>query len=241
MYPIRLKSGNWVSMAGVSESQHSLAGDSEACLSFSACHVLESQGLFLTGFMQPLSPRFLAAVSHTTMAGNTYEAVYNAILKYGICIEATWPIPAGNDWTWDEFYATPPPEAYNEAKAWLNTHSVEFVTDCAESLLTTAPLWTEVNLGYTTHGIEQLNTTQELDSEPNGGDPTPYVKPLSPVVHFNLLLLTIKNMPQIGTQDLGGELRIVIKAATPDQWNAACMMFGRDPAAPVDETVTLNP
>lgn len=165
--------------------------------------------------MIKLSPRFLAAVSHTTTQGNSYQAVFNAIEQYGICTEDIWPLPFGNSWTWADFYASPSVEAYKEAMWLKEQFNISFQANIGADNLVSAPLWTEVNLGYTTHSVEQINPTTELDSEPSlapighGGDQVPYLKPLSPVVHYNLLLLTPKVMGNVefvqksGTQEFG--------------------------------------
>jgi hypothetical protein len=42
--------------------------------------------------------------------------------------------------------------------------------------------------------------------------------------------------PQITTQNHGGELRIVLKASTPEQWQALCAVYGFDPNDPAIET-----
>lgn len=215
MNPIRITSEDWTGYLGQSESQHSQACDSFACVSFSAVHCLESQIQFLTGQVVKLSPRFLAAVSHTTTEGNSFQAVFNAIIQYGICTEDTWPVPFGTAWTWAEFYATPSAEAYKEALFFKNQFIIALQANTSPVALSSAPLWVEVNLGYTTHAVEQINTTTELDSEPNlappghGGDVAPYLKSLAPVVHYNLLLLTPKTMSnaifyhKAGTQEYG--------------------------------------
>lgn len=234
MNPIRLTSKDWSGYLGVSESQHSLECDTEACVSFSACHVLESQIQFLTGQKVKLSPRFLAAVSHTTTQGNSFQNVFNAILKYGICTEDTWPIPPGLEWTWADFYATPSPAAYKEALWFKQQFTVTFQANNATPQLASAPGWPEVNLGYTTHAVEQINVNTELDSEPSlappghGGDQPPYLKPLSPVVHFNLLLLTQKVMSNVqfvrnGTTNVFG---FFVPATTPDTLIDKALNFG---------------
>lgn len=223
MNPTRLTSKDWSAYLGVSESQHSQACDSEACISFAACHVLESQIQFLTGQKVKLSPRFLAAVSHTTLAGNSFQAVFNAILQYGICTEDTWPIPAGTGWTWSEFYQSPPPAAFKEALWFKQQFNIALQADISPSDLVSAPLWTEVNLGYTTHAVEQININTELDSEPNlappghGGDLPPYLKPLAQVVHFNLLLLTQKVPSNVQfIQNGDGEYGFFVPATSPE-------------------------
>jgi hypothetical protein len=222
MNPIRRKSMDWTDCLGVSESQHSLNCDSESCVSFAACHVLESQIQFLTGQKVKLSPRFLASVSHTTIAGNTFQNVYNAIVQYGICTEDTWPIPAGLNWSWSDFYKTPPPQAYSEALWFKQQFNVALQAKISPQNLVSAPLWTEVNLGYTTHAVEQINLNTELDSEPNlappghGGDTIPYLKPLAPVVHYNLLLLTQKVSSNVQfIQNGNGEYGFFVPATSP--------------------------
>lgn len=222
--PVRKVNQDWSGYLGVSESQHSMDCDSEACVSFSACHVLESQILFLTGRLIKLSPRFLASVAHTTINGNTFQKVFNAISEYGICTEDTWPIPPGLAWTWTDFYQTPSQEAYKEALWFKQQFNIAMQAQISPTSLVFAPLWTEVNLGYTTHAVEQININTELDSEPNlappghGGDQPPYLKPLSPVVNYNLLLLTSKIMSNVkfvrnGQSD---EFGFFVPATTPD-------------------------
>ncbi len=46
-----------------------------------------------------------------------------------------------------------------------------------------------------------------------------------------------KPMTQISTQNYKGELRILLKASTPEQWAALCAVYGIDPVAQVDETI----
>lgn len=213
--PIRMKNKDWSGYLGVSESQHSRQCDSQACVSFSACHVIESQIQFLTGQKIKLSPRFLASVSGTTTQGNSLQAVYNAILEYGICTEDTWPLPVGIDWTWEEFYKSPPKEAYDEALWFKQQWNIDFQSHVSPNSLVTAPLWTLLDLGSEQHIVEQINFTTELDTEPSlappghGGDEAPYLKPLGKVINYNLLLLTPKTMSNVefvhkaGTNEYG--------------------------------------
>lgn len=225
--PTRLQSKDWSGYLGVSESQHSLVCDSEACLSFAACHVLESQIQFLTGQKVKLSPRFLASVSHTTQAGNSFQAVFNAIVQYGICTEDTWPVPPGlSNWTWDDFYQTPSAAAYKEALWFKQQFNVTLQANISPQSLVSAPLWTEINLVTTTHAVEQINANTELDSEPNlappghGGDQVPYLKPLGPVVHYNLLLLTLKNMSNVVWCHTAGTQEYFFKVPATDSKSA---------------------
>ncbi len=232
--PIRMPSKDWSGYLGVSESQHSQACDAECCVSMSACHVLESQIQFLTGQKVKLSPRFLAAVSKTTIAGNTFQRVYNAIEQYGICTEDIWPIPAGLNWTWTEFYQTPSPEAFAEALWFKQQFNITLEANIGTESLVSAPLWTEVNLGYTTHAVEQINLNTELDSEPNlappghGGDQPPYLKPLAPVVNMNLLLLTQKTMSNVIFTHKSGtnEYDFVIPAMSIDALKNLALNYG---------------
>lgn len=240
--PIRMPNGNWVQYPGVSESQHSLACDCFACVLFSGTHCLESQIQLLTGQQIKLSPRFWAANAKVSqsLGGTTYENAWQALLKYGICTEETWPLPSEVDsnglptWTWDEFYQSPPVAAYQEAARFLQQWNLDVIFDCSPSALTTAPLWTEVNLGSTTHGVEQLNTTQELNSEPDlappghGGTPLPYIQPLSPVVHCNLLLITPKIMGNVEFVQNGttGEFGFYLPATSPEALIDKALNFG---------------
>lgn len=243
----RIKSENWSGYLGQSESQHSQECDSEACISFSACHVLESQIQFLTGQVVKLSPRFLAYISNTTLAGNTFQKVFNAILQYGICTEDTWPLPMGTGWTWEDFYVPPPPEAFKEALWFKNQYNITLQGNVNPSNLLYAPLWTEVNLGYTTHAVEQINATEELDSEPNlapaghGGDTPPYIKPLAQVVNQNLLFLTLKNMPNAEFVQNGatGEYGFYLPATSPQALIDKALNFGINIQNP-DGSVNFN-
>ena len=231
----RMPSKDWTGYLGQSESQHSLICDSESCVSFAAAHCLESQIQFLSGQKIKLSPRFLAAVSHTTTEGNSFQNVFNTILEYGICTEATWPVPPGlGNWTWADFYQTPPLAAYQEALWFKNQFTITLQANISPSELVYAPLWTEVNLGYTTHAVEQINLSTELDSEPNlappghGGDQPPYLKPISPIVNQNLLLLTPKQMGNVEFIQYGttGQYGFVIPAMSPDALKDKAANFG---------------
>jgi hypothetical protein len=57
---------------------------------------------------------------------------------------------------------------------------------------------------------------------------------------FNAYTLIPKNMNQFKTQNLGGELRIVLQAATQDQWTALCAVYGVDPTN-ISEQAVLAP
>jgi hypothetical protein len=57
-----------------------------------------------------------------------------------------------------------------------------------------------------------------------GVDPIPYLRK------------KVNHMPQISSQAKGPEKRIVLQAATPEEWIALCAIFGKDPNS-VDETV----
>jgi murein DD-endopeptidase MepM/ murein hydrolase activator NlpD len=75
-------------------------------------------------------------------------------------------------------------------------------------------------------GLRMYDLQGQLLNRDNGFlgcvDPMPYLKK--------------ENMPQISTQAKGAERRIVLQAATPEEWTALCAVFGKDVNS-VDETV----
>ena len=144
---------------------------------------ISSQIFKLTGVQPDLSVRFLATVSKTNYPGeyptppwygNTVANVFNALFKYGICTNATWPtdVSVPNP----TFYATPSPEAYQEALAWRVLWLPQLISGIQASQVPTAllkaPLATEIVIGSPTddpatgtpHLVEQLTATQYADS-----------------------------------------------------------------------------
>ena len=55
---------------------------------------------------------------------------------------------------------------------------------------------------------------------------------------FNAYTLIPNSMNQFKTQNLNGELRIVLEAANQDEWAALCAVFGVDPVNIMEQVVT---
>lgn len=109
-YKVRLIDGNWTPYAWDQEKQYSRRADALDCVAESFINAIQAQEFLITGKKVNYSKRWLAKISGTNQGdmkgrGNTYAAVADAIKKYGLVAEESYPKPAGDDWTSDEYYA----------------------------------------------------------------------------------------------------------------------------------------
>lgn len=183
------------------------------CTASATIDSIASQIFKITGVNPDLSVRFLATVSKTNYPGetptppwygNSVGQVFQALLKYGVCTNSTWPTDVSvNDPT---FYANPSSEAYAEALAWRHQWLPQLISGIQASQIPTAllkaPLLTEIVLGSPTdnpatgtpHLVEQLNTTQYADSILG----QPQVKTFQqPPINYSQLIITPMNQTSV--------------------------------------------
>jgi hypothetical protein len=221
--------GNWLPPFDPQHSADNVA-DADDCVSESAVHIIETVIYRLTGKQVRYSPRALAKLAGTTLNGNDISTVINAIKKYGLIPYDLWPDLT--DFTWDEYYAEIPQNVIEAGKDFLANWEVSAPITSAD--LSIAPIWLRVKAGSTFHFVEQFNSTEIFDSY------LPAVKPITfyePVASFQFTIKSKNKMPQISSQAKGAERRIVLQAASPEEWTALCAIFGKDPNS-VDETVS---
>lgn len=238
--------GNWHPYAWDLENQFSKIADALSCVTESIINGIEAQEYQQTGKKVNYSKRWIAKKSGTNQGemkgkGNNYQNVVDAIRKYGLVLESSYPKPTG-DWTADEFYKDINPELeaklLAEGKIWLQNweYKYEFLQVSDPNLdyhLQHAPLAVVIP-GHSVCGIYSPKDLMEyLDSYPD------YFKS-TPVANLQAAMkgvLTKKNMGQFTTQNKDGELRIVLKASSMEQWNALCAIYGVD-ATQIVEQVT---
>ncbi len=161
---------DWAQFLPPGEEQRSNLSDSQACVSFSAIHCIESQELQQTGQTPGYSERALAKMSGTITAldtpnsslwGNYVDTVYRTILRYGLIKDSDWPTELGDSWNLEEFYKDIPAEILAKAIK----PKVVLINGSANYSL--APVWTT----FINHAVEGLNPGYYFDSYQQ------YVKP----------------------------------------------------------------
>lgn len=225
--------GNWKNYLPPGEWQHSNFADSMACVSFSLLNAIETQEKFLTGKQTNYSDRWLALMSETTPEGNYLYKVADTVRKYGLVKEESWPTPA--NFTWESYYAKPSAkkqaELLAEGKKWLETHTFayEWIGTTLEEIqknLKHTPLQVVIP-GHAIEGFNEVgDTTHYFDSY------TPFEKTTWRGNLASILkpVLTVKGtMNQFKTQNYKGELRVVLQASSPTEWEALCKIYGLDP------------
>ena len=231
--------GNWKNYLPPGEWQKPGLVDTMAFVTFSLINAIETQEKFLTGVQANYSDRWIAMMSETTEQGNWLYKVADTVRKYGLVKEESWPTPPNP--TWDTYYAKPDAQKQAlleaEGEEWLKTHTLqyEWLTTSLEDIqkhLKHTPLQVVIP-GHAIEGFHEIgDTTHYFDSY------SPFEKSTwrGNLVDVLKPLLTIKEMNQFKTQNFKGELRIVLQAATPQEWEALCKIYGKNPQQ-MDEIV----
>jgi hypothetical protein len=73
-----------------------------------------------------LSPRFIGAVAGTNQQGNSLQVVLDAVRKYGVCSNQTWPWDRNTETTITTYYVAPSAQAYAEAAEWNNLFQINY-------------------------------------------------------------------------------------------------------------------
>lgn len=160
--------GNWESDLPAEERQYNDGGDSMSCVTFAELNGVETQEFHLdvTGEHPEYSDRWIAKMSGTTREGNYLYKVADAIRRFGLVKEESYPKPS-SPWTWDQYHANIPEPLFSQLKAegqeWLKKWDVKYesvATDKASLMrhLKMAPL-TVVVPG---HAILNFQTTADL-------------------------------------------------------------------------------
>lgn len=166
---VRNETGNWESYLPFEEIQYNPNGnwkDSMSCVTFAELSGIEAQEYALTDEIPNYSDRWIAKMSETTPQGNYLWKVADAIRKYGLVKEESYPVPEG-DWDWNEYHKPIPEPLLSQLKAegqeWLKRWDVKYETVdfSKESLmkhLKMAPL-TVIIPG---HAVLNFNTTKQV-------------------------------------------------------------------------------
>jgi len=120
---------HWIDYLPAKEYQYGTYLDTMACVSFSACNVLETifnwhlkngmperqqewlekNGYIVNGQVN-FSDRYIAKLSGTTRLGNWYNKVADAVIRYGMVPESAWKFDRSNEAriTWERYYEEVP-------------------------------------------------------------------------------------------------------------------------------------
>lgn len=163
------------------DTQESQRTETNACVSFSAIHIIEMLLKKQTGLEIEFSERALAKFSGTTPTGNSFVNVLNALNHHPLILDQNWPIPNDN-YTWDEFYQT---VSFNlvDGGQQLKFQMKPVPLNKIAEYLNYAPLWVEIRLSPTvTHAVALLTPTTYFDSYGK------LIKPLNyPIINVYLL------------------------------------------------------
>src|SRR5258708_16327869 len=171
--------GQWPQPHDEDQFSHVVPKDTDACVSYSVVHVIESFIKQTLGLDVQFSERFLAKMSGTNLAGNTLENVFNALKQYGLCLDTDWPEPT--TFTWEEYYAPIPQDVIDKGKELFKyVDIVALKTIAADGLaaaLTETTLVIFTPAGTPSNARAVLSVSQVFDSYP------PYVEALPTSVY----------------------------------------------------------
>jgi hypothetical protein len=215
-YEIRNPSGDWSPYFVEKERQHSNNVDTQACVSFSGTTLLEMQIKQQTGVEVNFSDRFLAKMSGTTPYGNWLYVVGDTIRNTGLVLESEWGKPPGNDWGWNEYYASIPPEVMNKAQNFLEKYIVNYeILDVRfgdkvtliRKHLKHAPLWVVIP-GHCVAGVVLKADGQNITYFDSYGEPFVKTAPIALVQSVYKLLLTVKGYTMAKVLNDQGTIRL---------------------------------
>jgi hypothetical protein len=176
-----------------------------------------------------LSPRFLAAMAHTTTTGTTVPNVETTYSNNGMVTEITWPELV--DFTWDQFYSPIPPSIIPLGQRFLTSYTVTIapITINASDIAATlayCPVWiiVDLNKGLGSplyHGLCLLNPTTVWNSY------APSLQTLQwPIKWAYKVLLTPKNMSNVKLVQNGTEWGFYVPAIDGDSLVDKANNFG---------------
>jgi hypothetical protein len=221
VYEVRNPSGDWTQYLPPGEWQRGNRADSMSCVTFSALNSIETQEYAATGERVNYSDRWIAKMSERTKEGNYLYKVADAIRKYGLVKESSYPAPANPNWTFEEYMAEIPAalktKLLAEGQEWLKTHKVEYewlgyltVPEFQKHLK--HALLQVVIPGHAVEGFKQVQTiTNFFDSY----EPFAKQTPTANITDALKLVLTITNMPKNQTRPVKGKDGKTIWICTP--------------------------
>ena len=127
----RNPSGDWESNLPLEEKQYNDNGDSMSCVTFAEVSEIETQEVKINSLDNApnYSDRWIAKMSGTTRDGNYLWKVADAIRKYGLVREESYPMPP-SPWTWDQYHAEINPvlkaKLLAEGQEWLKKWDVKY-------------------------------------------------------------------------------------------------------------------
>lgn len=120
--------GDWEAVLPSEEKQFNDNGDSMSCVSFAEISGIETQEKNMTGIEPNYSDRWIAKMSDTQREGNYLWKVADAIRKYGLVKEESYPAPL--KYTWDQYHAPIPEPLLSKLEAegqeWLKKWDVKY-------------------------------------------------------------------------------------------------------------------
>lgn len=216
--------------------------DALDCTAEAFCHIV----YMLTRVR--VSPRALAVDARLDILQNrTFAHVLTVVNKVGLVLYSDCPSPT--NFTMQSYYA---PLTASENKHFPVKASL------LPPDLNVSPIWTQLQFGGnlavpTEHCVAlvyidpvDINKDIYYDSEVGAplktiGQTTTMGAGPAQIMYKTSLSINIGNvMPRIVTQNLNGELRAVVKAASVAEWQALCAVLQIDPAAPIQEVVSLG-
>jgi len=136
--------GDWSEFLPIYEPQYK-GFDTYSCVSYSANNCLETIYNRKYGLEENFSDRYPAKTSGTTPSGNTFSAVANSILKYGIVREPKWPF-SDDIKNWNEYMDDIPVEVLQDGQSSFDSYDIRW--EWANSLpLTEALKYSPLQIG----------------------------------------------------------------------------------------------
>jgi len=128
-YIIRNESGDWEPKLPLEENQSNDGGDSMSCVTFAELNEIETQEKSLAEVEPNYSDRWIAKMAETAREGAYLYQIADAIRKYGLVKESSYPAPP-LPWTWDEYHKEIPEPLLSQLKAegqrWLEKWDVKY-------------------------------------------------------------------------------------------------------------------
>ena len=162
----RNPSGDWESVLPAEETQFNDEGDSMSCVTFAELNGVETQEKAQTGTYVEYSDRWIAKMSETTPEGNYLWKVAEAIRKYGLVKEESYPRPQ-TKWTWGEYHKEIPEPLLVQLKAegqeWLKKWDVKYESiDFNKTSLMKHLKMTPLTVVIPGHAILNFRTTAQV-------------------------------------------------------------------------------
>ena len=127
--PYFVATDNWDSYLPPEEKQFNDDGDSMACVTFAELNGIETQEKFQTGNYVEYSDRWIAKIGGTTREGAYLWQIADAIRKYGLGKEESYPVPE-EKWNWNKYHEEIPQYKMDyllaEGQGWLKKWDIKY-------------------------------------------------------------------------------------------------------------------